>query len=329
MATAAASTLAGKCGLHAAVIPLLSLAIVQAAWIPVACAIRQHEAPAAPPGSWFAIGPPIEHSGVHTVPLGLAVIATGLAVHAGPIWFTAASVCLVLTWLTTVLYIGRFVVSVFRVKTVLRHLDGAWFLVPAALLGAAVATTTLSLHTGFSLQSSLMRLAIIAATAGLVGYWIVAAAAAVRILRHGLGDERTVMWWIGMGCAGLAAAAISSVLQAPPVGPAALDEALSTAMSTTLVVAVALLVPVLIGSVNFLGRRCHFRDKAAWPPTFSTAVFALGCLGTGTALHLEEVRAFGRYAAIATLVMWAVTALWNTSVVLRNYFACGARNRWL
>ncbi len=323
MATAATSSLAGTCGLHAAVIPLLSLAIAQAAWIPVACAVRQYNTPAGPPRSWFAIGPPVEHSGVHTVPLGLAIIATGLVVHPGPMWFAVASVCLLLTWLATVLCIGRFAVSLFRVKPVLRHLDGAWFLVPATLLGAAVATTTLSLHTTSNFQPQLIRLAVIAASAGLINYWIVAGAATVRILRYGLGDDRAVLWWIAMGCAGLAAAAIASVLQAPHAGPVGLHQALSAAMAVTLALAAVLLVPVLIGSVNFLSRCCHFRDKAAWPPTFSTAVFALGCLGTGAVLHLEGVRAVGRYAAIATLVMWTATVLWNASIVLRNHLTCG------
>lgn len=100
--------------------------------------------------------------------------------------------------------------------------------------------------------------------------------------------------------------------------PSNYTKALSAAMAVTLALAVVLLVPVLIGSVNLLSRCCHFRDKAAWPPTFSTAVFALSCLGTGAVLHLEGVRAFGHYAAIATLVLWTATVLWNASIVLRN-----------
>ncbi|MGH7120402.1 MAG: hypothetical protein ACREFP_15665 [Acetobacteraceae bacterium] len=75
MATAGASTLAGRCGLPERVAPLLALAALQALWEPTFGTLRHRAEFLLGWSAWLAIGPANEHSGVHTVPLGLAVIA--------------------------------------------------------------------------------------------------------------------------------------------------------------------------------------------------------------------------------------------------------------
>lgn len=116
---------------------------------------------------------------------------------------------------------------------------------------------------------------------------------------------------IAMGCAGLATATIANVLQAvdvcwlaalrtPPEVAVAVIFAL-TAMAVMFALALVLLIPIVILSVDFLCRRCRFVNHASWPPTFSTAVFAMGGLGLGTILNSDSVITLGRTAGWVTL----------------------------
>ena len=145
-----------------------------------------------------------------------------------------------------------------------------------------------------------------------------AASAAVRVRRIGVGGTPQAPWWIAMGCAGLAAAALGSVLEAGVPWPAPVRMLLAAAMCTAEIFAAALCVPVAAASVRFLLGCCRYRDMAAWPPMFSTAVFALGGLATGKVLQLPVFARIGLGAGASTLVFWLVTACWNASGRLRG-----------
>lgn len=315
MATAGASVLAGDCGLQSFVAPLLTLAVLQALWIPIAGTWRHRADLHLGWRVWWTIGPAQEHSGIHTVPLGLAVITSGLVTltaHGSAPWASALAVaCLALTWLLMIACVGRFMWSLMSRSLMLRELDGAWFLVPAALLGAAIATDAVAQQTVGYGTAILAGLALVAALLGWLGYWAVALAALVRVWRFGLGGVPQAPWWIAMGCAGLAAAALGRVVQSPGSGWS-LQTFLIRAMVATDLVAVVLCVPVLAIGIVFLLRRCRYRARAPWPPTFSTAVFALGCLATGDILQSAGFRVLGLGAGYATLAFWVVTAAWNT-----------------
>lgn len=313
MATAGASTLAGLCGLPALVAPLLALAAWQALWVAVAAALRYRTAQRSGSSTTWAVGAPHAHTGIHTVPLGVAVIAGGFAGLDGAAVPRLAWALFGLTWLLTCACVGRFVWSLARCGLEIERVDGAWFLVPAALLGAVLATLDiLPLAPGWN-GRALDLLALAGAAFGWLGYWAVAVPAALRVGRFGLRGAPLAPWWIAMGCAGLAAAATGDVLDRGAPWPPALHAALAWATGATIVVAVALCVPVLAGSAVFLVRRCRFRDAAAWPPTFSTAVFALGCLQAGTVLRVPALWTLGFGAGLATLVLWFGTAAWNAA----------------
>lgn len=318
MATAGASALAGQCGLQVLVAPLLALAILQALWIPIAVAWRHRVGFRLKWQAWWKIGPAHEHCGIHTVPLGLAVIAGGLvALAASGIvqWsWTLAFMCLGLTWLLTIVCLGRFLWSLITCECALHAVGGAWFLVPAALLGAALATDALAGLEPVGGATALAALALAGALFGWFGYWAVALTALIRVRRFGLGGVPQAPWWIAMGCAGLAAAALGRVLKGPGSGWA-LHAFLIQAMIVTCVFATILCVPVLVGSAVFLLGHCRFRANAPWAPTFSTAVFALGCLETGAVLQSATFRNLGLGAAYATLGFWVVTSVWNVGRV--------------
>jgi hypothetical protein len=322
MATAGASTLAGPCGLQELVVPLLVLAVLQALWVPAAGALRHRAEFRLERSAWLAIGSANEHSGIHTVPLGLAVIAGGLAgLSADGVasWqlLLMASACLALTWLLTIVCVGRFLWSLASRGLVLETIDGAWFLVPAALLGAAIATEDVAALVASRGASVLALLALGGTLLGWSGYWAVAVVAFVRVRRFGLGGVPQAPWWIAMGCAGLAAAALGRVLDGSSPWPA-LRAFLIAATTATDICAVALLIPVVAGGVKFLLWRCQFRAAAPWPPTFSTAVFALGCLQAGRVLQSPAFRFLGLGAGFTTLAFWAVTAGWNVKGLMRR-----------
>jgi tellurite resistance protein TehA-like permease len=315
MATAGASTLAGRCGLHGLVVPLLALAVLQALWIP-AIGIVRHATELRPGWSaWLAIGPANEHTGIHTVPLGTAVIAGGLAglcnsTSAPSLLLPLAGAWLILTWLLVIVCVGRFAWSLASCRLDLQTMDGTWFLVPAALLGAAIATKDFAALMKDQATAALALLALFSAVSGWLGYWMVAAVALTRLRHCGLGGVPQAPWWIAMGCAGLAAAALGRVLDSPALSLQP-QSFLAMAMTVTDVFALALCVPVIIGSARFLLRYCRFRNAAVWTPTFSTAVFALGCLQAGAVLPSPTFRLIGLAASWATLVFWAITASWN------------------
>lgn len=328
MATAGAAVLAGRCGLPILVAPLLAIAAAWALWLLIA-GVRVHRCEFALGWRpWFEIGFTDEHSGIHTVPLGVAVMAGGLADLATEgavrsVLLPAAAAGLALAWLLTLVCSARFALALAKYRFDLAAVDGAWFLVPAAALGSALTTLQLAPLLAGGWELALQWLAVVAAIIGSLGYVAVAAVAAVRLWRLGMQGVPKSPWWIAMGCAGLAAAALGGVVEASVPGVAAWHATLVLALLGLETLAVALCIPVLVGSVWFLLYECRFRAAAAWPPTFSTAVFALGGLWAGEVLRSPVLHAIGLIAGLVTLVFWVVTAVWNTGVWARHRFAQG------
>ena len=312
MATGGAAQLAGACGLPGAVRPLLWLAVVEAEWIAGRGVIGHRRELRLPLSVWTRIGPPAEHTGVLTVPLGLAVVATGLS--AQPRSANALGAALVvLAWLSAALLVARFSVSVShpgRSDT----LDGGWFLAPAALLGAGIASGAYATDAGGALADLGRWVALVAAGVGVAGYWAVVLGSAIAIARRGLGDGPRVLWWIAAGCGGLGAAGLARALSASGgMWPADVVMLVHGAAIVTWSFAALLAVPIVAASVRSLARSRQIEKAAPWPPTFSTAVFALGALGTGKMLELRAVTDTGKAAAATTLVLWAVTAALHAS----------------
>lgn len=320
MATGGAAHLAHACGIPSAALPLLWLAVAQGVCITAFNLYRHRRGMTRSMLTWLTAGSPRQHAGRLTIPLGLAVISVGLARNFGactvsPI--TAAG--LVLTGLATLVGVGRFIGALHGMKPRLETIDGQWFLVPAALLGAAVATIAALPPAAIPLHDPLAETAIIAAIAGLAGYWLILAGAGLRVLYHGLRNSPGAPWWIAMGCAGLAAAATSSVLQSGADAglPVTLHDPLETATIATLLMSLVLAIPVVLLSLDFLFRRCHFANRTHWPPTFSTAVLAMGALGVGTLLGCNASTTLGIIAGWATLALWLTSSAWDVGFASR------------
>ena len=312
MATGAASQICQLLGIRDAVQPLLWLAVAEAVFITVRGVIRHRDEFALPLRAWTRIGPPAEHAGVLTVPLGLAVITAGLAGPGSVAPSGLATASLVLTWLTGVIFVARFVLSAGRAGFPLHRMDGAWFLAPAAILGAGIASAACSAHAEPSYAAVLRWLALVAAIGGTAGYWALMPVAAAGVARHRGATGPAVLWWIWAGCGGLAAACLSKALGAKGATWApALRAVLSPLATATWIAAAVLLVPIVVVSVRFLLGRPKPAPALPWPPTFSTAVFALGGLDVGVLAGIDPVGTLGKVAGYAALAGWAITAAWN------------------
>ncbi len=320
MATGGAAQLAGTCGLPDAVRPLVWLAVAEAGWIAARGLVRHRGELRLPLSAWVSIGPPAEHTGVLTVPLGLAVVATGLSMQPGSADALGAAL-LVLSWLGAVLFVTRFTLSVIRRSSTTGSstpiVDGGWFLAPAAILGTGIAAGAYAGQVAGLMAEVLRWAALLAAGTGLAGYWVLAVSAAPTVARRGLGHGNRVLWWIAAGCGGLATAAVTRAL---PVGggPWTADIVATghVAAVATWSVAAVLAVPIVVASVSSWARSHRIVRAAPWPPTFSTAVFALGTLATGRMVEAPTVTSIGKAAADATLALWAVTVALHASRLL-------------
>lgn len=322
MATAGAAALAEPCGLGWLTAPLLALAIAQAAWIAATTVLPHRNTWRALPTWLLTVRRPREHSGAHTVPLGLAIISStlaGLGFAGGRLVATPwpSGAFLLLAWLAGGVCIVRFGLALIQHPWHMTDVDGAWFLVPAVPLGLAIATADVAAHATGMPHTALAWLALVAGVAGWVSYWLVAAAAGRRVYVHGLGLPPHAPWWIAMGCAGLAAAALGKVLDTI-AWPSTIQTPATFGILIAAFGALALMLPVIALSLRFLLRDCRCRNAAAWPPTFSTAVFALGCLAASATRHATWWHVLGLVGGYATLALWAATLGWSISRRLRR-----------
>ena len=303
MATGAASQLAVRAGVGVLRVPLL--------WLAVAVALTVVVRTAAAPGRRPRRDGVATRFGDFTVPIGLAVIGGGLARLGGTAAVTGTFVLLgawVVTGVLLATVVGPLVTSLGAAPLGLEAVDGTWFLAPAALLadaiGVAAMAGPLSGH-----SPALRWLALAAAGAGAIGYLLVVALGAARVLVHGVGGTPLAAWWIAAGCGGLASAALRHALFTGgarwPVSVVAVGRVMAVA---TWSVAAVLAVPIVVVSVLSLLRSHRVERAAPWPPAFSSAVFALGTLATGHITGVLAVVVIGKLTGAATLALWAVTA---------------------
>lgn len=308
MATGAASQLAGPAGVGAVRVPLL-WATIAVAVVAVAVGVAgRRQRPR---------GGPAAHLGEFTVPIGLAVIGTGVAQLGGPVVGVWAAVVVASAWAATGVLVATVLVPLVIALPGLETVDGAWFLAPAALLADAIGATALAGRIPLPV-AAVGWLAVTAAATGAIGYLCVVGLAAGRIVAHRLGGVPRAPWWIAAGCGGLTAAALGRV--------SAFDTAALHGFGLVALVfwaiGCAALAPVLAGSVRYVVGLRKVVGRPPWPPTFSTGVLALGALqvsrlnGAASIAHVADV------AAVATIGLWVLTVLAHLPRL-----AVGARRR--
>ncbi len=315
MATGAASQLAGPSGVDWLTAPLLWLTVAETVAIPLLGSVRRRSQ-ATRQRSEVRLLREEEHFGLFSVPVGLAVVATGLTSQSGGVDRFLAALFLVLAWVATLGLAGRLLVVTRAGRgPALAAVEGAWFLATAALLALAVATAAISSqHVG---TGGLWWVALVACGLGLVGYGAVLVLAVLRALRTGLAGTARAAWWISAGCGGLAAAALGRVSQTAPAG-IRLDwlPGFRWAATASWSIAALLLLVIVPASLRFLWARRRPGFSPPWPPTFSAGVFALGALQVGRLQQAAPITRLGDVVAGVTLGLWTVTAALHVAGVV-------------
>jgi len=305
MATGIASELAARAGLGSLRAPLLWWAIAQAIGIALVGLYRRHHARSTERQPSPA---PAERFGAFTVPLGFAVVGTGLAGLDGKAAHAGAAGVVALAWLATAYLIARVVAPLAAHPPHISAVGGTWFLAPAAVLADAIATGAALPHMPAGAEPALRSLVLAACLLGTAGYLATVALAMARFHQVGLGGTARVPWWIATGCGGLAAASIGraggviSTARGVPVA-AGFDIAATAVWALGTV----LLIPILAGSVRYVIRMRHLEGLVPWPPTFSTGVYALGTGVVGGLLHVDPLTTLSDLAGLATVVLWGAT----------------------
>jgi len=305
MASGVASELAARAGLASIGTPLLWWAIAQAIGIALAGLYRRYHARST---ERQASPAPAERFGAFTIPLGFAVVGTGLAGLDGKAAHAGAAGVVALAWLATAYLIARVVVPLAAHPPHISAVGGTWFLAPAALLADAIATGAVLPYIPAGAEPALRSVVLATCLLGTAGYLPTVALAMVRFHQVGLGGTTRVPWWIATGCGGLAAASIgraagvASTARGVPVA-AGFDIAATAVWALGTV----LLIPILVGSVRYVIRMRHLEGLVPWPPTFSTGVYALGTGVVGDLLHLHALTTLSDLAGLVTVVLWGVT----------------------
>ena len=314
MAAGVASELAGTAGVSSLRLPLLWVAIAVAVAISLIrfLRVKSGELKRSTRSSCARLGD-------FTVPIGVAVIGSGLARMTGT-WALWAATCsvgvacamtvfLVLTWFAPLTATRPRIVGV----------DGTWFLAPAALLADAAGIANLERVLPVSLSHLLGWLALAVVGIGAVGYLTVLVLAGIRFVTLGIGGGARAPWWIAAGCGGLTAAALGIVSSRSPFGTSSMViHGFGWLALGYWMIGSAILLPVLVASIWFFMKVREFQYRPPWPPTFSTGVYALGTAQVGHLLALPLLVTVAGIAAAATISMWAVTVLAHFAGLARN-----------
>lgn len=298
MATGAVSQLAVAAGLPWLRVPALLLAVVTAVAVAVVgvWGVRR----------WWADGAGLGF-GHFTVPVGLAVIALG-TVSAAPSWTWVYVTAVLLAWASTLLLVAVVVVPVFA-GVALRAVNGVWFIAPAAFLADGAATAAWAERSRGVSADVLTVVAVAAVWVGVGVYAVLLVLGGMRFAHYRLRDAPRAAWWIVVGCGGLAAASLGAAAGVSGVpGRTALD---GTAVVCWLVASV-LLVPTAALSIRHLAGTRALAPRPAWPPAFSTGVYALG-----TAHMAALAPAAGWLPVLVTVVAIETTVVWAVTGSLR------------
>jgi hypothetical protein len=298
MATGAVSQLSGLAGVPRLRLPLLIVAMATAVFAAGAGVTGMVRA-------GRRTSPTTARFGAFTVPVGLAVIAAGLAATPGRGSMTVAVVVAALAGLTSLLTTTSVLVTFIRQHPGLTDVNGVWFIGPAAFLAVAVATAAIGAQSAAP-PFPWDWVGLGAVAVGTAGFAVLLVVAALRVAVHGISDAPAVPWWIVTGCGGLAALALGRVAaDSPDPGASTILRAASLACGA---VATLVLIPVVAGSGRYLRHVPRRPWRAAWPPAFSTGVYALGCAEMAGMFQWPPVAVLARVAAVETMIVWAVIA---------------------
>lgn len=250
--------------------------------------------------------------GHFTIPVGLGVIAVTLAGADAPAPAVLRTGCAVAAWASTAVLLVAVVGHLPWSRPGLAAVNGVWFIAPAALLADAAAAVVLVPAAAPAAADAAVAVAVWCVWCGVAGYAVLLVVAAVRVVRHRFAGAPGVAWWIVTGCGGLAADALGHVAVVDPGA----RSAFTVAAVACWTVATIVFVPIGVGSVLSLWRRR--RVGGAWPPAFSSGVYALGTAQVALLLPAPGMQPVAVIVAVETLVVWVAIAAVHVSGGVRT-----------
>ncbi len=246
--------------------------------------------------------------GMFTIPLGISVTAAGvLQNYPGTLVILGISLY-IMAWLSEIGFL--FDLAKHLAALVLSEIDGGWFLIPASFLSLGATSLLGASSLGQGYHHLLYLTAMTSSVIGVVGYYLVVVLTVFRLLYRGFPKTHIVLWWISAGCAGLSSFALAKQLSPVHISLSNTTFAILKFIDTmTWSFGLLLLMPIVWFSLVHLFRLRHFPKSIPWPPTFSTAVFALGSFATGALVRSEWVYDLGVVTGTVALVLWAVTVM--------------------
>lgn len=266
-------------------------------------------------------------SGLFTIPLGLAVISTGLI-------STELNPLLQLGYATFFACCASYAVLLFQIlvvqrcnKIAIQNVDGGLFLIPAAGFGIGITLVVLVPRIPPQISGPVAVASITLVTFSTLGYFYVIVLSALGIRRFALSSTRKVLWWIGAGCGGLGALSTAKqlALRTIEISPT-LQHLLRILALTMWSLGTLILIPIALLSIQYLFRLENFPKNAPWPPTFSTAVYALGTITASQLIHSQAVHLIGVAASIITLLLWSCTVMLITTQKLSSGYLVAKDN---
>lgn len=308
MATAALSQISKLIGFKIAVKPFVWLAVVEVAMITafripkIRFGFRVNPK-ASPTKLEYRFNP-----GVFTIPVGISVTAAGvLQNYPGDLAILGISLYII-AWL---IEIGLLFDLGKHLKALeLSEIDGGWFLIPASFLSLGATSLLSAFRLGQSYHHLLYWTGLTSSIIGLVGYYLVMALALARLLYRGFPKSHAVLWWISAGCAGLSSFALAKQLSPLHISlNNTFRQVLRLTDTLTWSIGLLLILPIVLMSLIHLLHLKHFPKSIPWPPTFSTAVFALGSFATGALVGSNLLHDLGVITGTIALIMWATTVI--------------------
>lgn len=248
--------------------------------------------------------------GLFTIPLGLAVVSTGLLGTKFQLMTYAGYGMYILSWISFIWLILRFLSPIISCRITRYQPDGGWFLIPAAGFGLGITTVAFSTQMKSPPIKLLAVIGIALVALSVLSYFALIISSGIRIRRFGISDTKRVLWWISAGCGGLGALSAvkqldsKSVTLAPLITLCLRSSAISMWVTGTI-----LLIPIAMRSTRYVFSLNQLPKNTPWPPTFSTAVFALGTLSASTLFQTQFLNAIGTAAGISTIILWIATVI--------------------
>jgi tellurite resistance protein TehA-like permease len=197
-------------------------------------------------------------------------------------------------------------------KSVLRDVNGTWFVWAVASQSVAVLAASLEPHLR-GIRNLLSVIAILSWSVGLILYAVIGLAVIVRLLTHGITPEEFgPAYWVAMGAAAITVLAGSRLVEMLDTPMVSVTRGLVAGGSVVLWSLASWLIPVLV-AIGWW-RHVRHRIRLAYTPDLWGIVFPLGMYAVA-GIYLGQADRLPLVGAIGGVFLWVAVASWLVTFV--------------